>query len=338
MQITKFTGFYPSRPFWAGSPLDPGDQTGPDWLFEQMSAVTYSRTTDQSTINICRDGRILIRVETLESSISAEDPQKIDEIVEKWGEYLDYLNAFYLLLDSATLEKTHLSYFNLHEITNRDAFRVRFEDGVFRGESIAAESIASTFQMGRFQSTYRPGVPIEMDPRIVMRQLVSNEALSHACDSFAVVLSKPGLQKTLATYAKSLSEYKIGNYETSIVLSWFITEASISQLWETHIDGLNHDLGEKRKRINSERLKYLTGRDFSASAMSNLLELWDALPNDLFTDIDKVRGFRNRIVHQHDFTPDSKHSQLSLNTARAMIDQIWGFRFTPNTGYSVHGF
>jgi hypothetical protein len=30
-------------------------------------------------------------------------------------------------------------------------------------------------------------------------------------------------------------------------------------------------------------------------------------------------------------------SQLALNTAKAMIDRIWGLRFTPSLGYSVTG-
>jgi hypothetical protein len=44
----------------------------------------------------------------------------------------------------------------------------------------------------------------------------------------------PGSEKVLASFAKSLAEYKIGNLETAIVLCWFIIESELASLWATH--------------------------------------------------------------------------------------------------------
>jgi hypothetical protein len=337
MPIFDFTAFYPSRPFWSGSKVNFDDQSYEGWFHNQMVEEVSSQSNDTYTIKVCRDGRIILRIEALEQDQSPEAHPHIEDIVRRWGEYLDYLNAFYLLLDSSMLEVSNLSYFNLHEITNRDAFRVRYEDGKMTGESIAAESIAYVFQMARYSSSYPPGVPIQDDPFIAMRGVITLDAIEHASSLFARVVASPGLEKTLASFAKSLSEYKIGNYETSVVLSWFIIEAAIKPLWETHIDSFNCDLQGGRKRVNRERREYLTGRDFSISLVSNLLELWDVLPNPLFRDIDTVRRFRNQIVHPGDFEPNAKEAQLAMKTAHAMIERRWGLRFVPNTIYSVSG-
>src|SRR5579875_1188357 len=94
-----------------------------------MAEVVFSRETDALTLRISRDGEILIRIPRLESNASNTVPPPIEDTVRRWGEYLDYLNTFYLLLDSATIEKDHLALFSLHEITTRDAFRVSYEDG-----------------------------------------------------------------------------------------------------------------------------------------------------------------------------------------------------------------
>ena len=75
-----------------------------------------------------------------------------------------------------------------------------------------------------------------------MRQVVNLDVIDHSTRLFTQVINKPGLEKTLAPFAKSLSEYKVGNYETSIVLSWFITEAAINHLWLKHINSLNGNL------------------------------------------------------------------------------------------------
>jgi hypothetical protein len=339
MPINQFTAFYPSRPFWAGSKVDFSDQSRDGWFHDQMVEEVFSHETSTYVIKVCRDGRIMLRVEALEQDQPNETdaPMPIEATVKTWGEYLDFLNAFYLLLDSSTIELHNFCYFNLHEITNRDAFRVRYEGGKSNGENIAMESIASVFQMGRYSSSYRLGIPIEYDSMIIMRQVIPLEVIQHAVAEFAKVFVTPGLEKSLSSFAKSLSEYKVGNYETSVVLSWFITEAALSQLWKSHINNLNTDLSDGRKRINRDRKDFLNGRDFTISLISNLLELWGVLPYAQFQDIDAVRGFRNKIVHNHNFAPGPNEAQLALKTAQAMIDRIWGLRFTPSLGYLVTG-
>lgn len=337
MKITQFTAFYPSRPFWAGSKVNFSDQSKEGWFHDQMMEEVFSQENDKYTIKICRDGMIMVRIEALEQVDGFQEHSQIEKTVKRWGEYLDYLNSFYLLLDSSTIGLARFHYFNLHEITNRDAFRIELEDGKPMVESIATESIASVFQLGRDPSSYRPWMPIENDLRITMRQVIPLDVIRHTADSFATVMAKPGLAKTLASFAKSLSEFKIGNYETSVVLSWFITEAALNRLWKNHVDSMNTGLAGDVKRINSARRNFLTGQDFTISMVSNLLELWDILPRTQFQEIDAVRGFRNKIVHSHDFVPGPTESILAMKTAQEMINRLWGLSLTPSFGYSVAG-
>jgi hypothetical protein len=337
MPIAQFTAFYPSRPFWAGSKPDFSNRELEGWFHDQMAEEVFSQKANSYTIKICRDGRIMLRIEALERDPEPSPALGIEDMVRRWGEYLDFLNAFYLLLDSAMLQVANFAYFNLHEITNRDAFRVRHEGGKSVGENIANESVASIFQTGRYRSSYANGVPIEYDSKILMRQVVPIEAIELASNQFALVMKSPGSEKDLASFAKSLGEYKVGNYETSLILAWFITEGSISQLWEGHIDGLNCQYENGQKKINRDRRDFLTGRDFTISLISNLLELWGILPNALFQDIDAVRGFRNKIVHKLKYTPNATDTQLAMRTAQSMIERIWKIRFIPSLGYSVTG-
>lgn len=236
MPINHFTAFYPSRPFWAVSKIDFSDPNSLKNFHDLMSEEVYQDSSEAFSVKISRDGRIMLRIETLEKDdVHTEAPIDIESTVRKWGEYLDYLNAFYLLLDSSVIKLMNLGYFNLHEITNRDAFRVRYENRKNAGENIAIESIASVFQMGRFSSSYG-SIPIPNDPRIIMRQVISLDAIADAVGNFRVVMSNPGLEKVLASFTKSISEYKVGNYETSIILAWFISETIINKCWKDHID------------------------------------------------------------------------------------------------------
>ena len=91
------TAFYPSRPFWAASKVDFSNQSADGWFHNQMVEEVFSRTTDTHTIKVCRDGRIMLRIEELEEPENSQVPKRIEESVKRWGEYLDFLNAFYLL-------------------------------------------------------------------------------------------------------------------------------------------------------------------------------------------------------------------------------------------------
>jgi hypothetical protein len=282
------------------------------------------------SLRVCRDGRIMLRVASLERE---EDPNAIqnpEEATGRWGEYLDYLNAFYLLLDSATVERQRFHYFNLHEITTRDAFRVTFENGNELSASSPIESVGASFQFGRYLSTYLTGVPVQHTPQIAHRVVIPLEDITHAVHQFAQAFPTTALVNALAAFAKALGEYKAGNYETSIVLAWFVTETAIVHFWNVHLDSMNAELEGGRKRINAERRKFLTGRDFTISIVSNLLELWGVFPHTLFSEIDDVRGFRNAVVHRKDFSPTGQNALLAIRLARAMIERRWGFNFTPN--------
>jgi hypothetical protein len=337
MSRIAYTAFYPSRPFWAVSKVNFNVLRVDGWFHDQMVEEVYSQGTDAYALKVCRDGRILIRISKLESSKPCELNQSIQETVRRWGNYLDYLNAFYLLLDSAMIEIDRLALFNLHEITNRDAFRVTYENEKSTGENIASESIASVFQNGRYLCNYRTDTPLECDPMIMMRHVVSLSAISHAGTLFEKIITSPGLEKSLASFAKSLSEYKVGNYETSLILAWFITEASLSSIWQSHLHSLNHDVANGSKRINRKRHDFLTGRDLPISVVSNMLELIGILDHGLFVDIDTVRGYRNRIVHTRGFTLGASEAQLSMKTALTMIERMWNLQLTPNLNYSVSG-
>lgn len=337
MPKATFTAFYPSHPFWAVSEVNFDVPNFDGWFYDQMVEDVYSTSNDAFALKISRDGRIQVRISHIESENDAGGKSQFNNSVRLWGDYLDYLNAFYLLLDSATLEIEGFTYFNLHEITTRDAFRATYLDGVATGERIATESLASTFQVGRSASDYRTEMPIEHDSRIRNRCVVSFAVISHAASKFEQVVATRGLEKTVATFAKSLAEYKVGNYETSVVLAWFIIETAINALWVKYLEGQNSKLPSGKRRISEVRKRFLIGRDFTTSIVLNMMELSGVLNHEMFEEIDAVRGFRNKIVHGHKFSPGADEAQSALQAARAMIETQLGFRFQPNLNCAFNG-
>jgi hypothetical protein len=339
MPAERFTAFYPSRPFWAVSQIDFDDPDVADKFDELMAEETFKDSDDTLDVRVCRDGLIMISIPSLENDIPEPGQSTpIESLIKQWGKYLDHLNAFYLLLDSAVINKMNTSYFALHEITNRDAFRLSYKNGQQTGYSLATESITYAFQTARLKA-FRGPLPIRYDPRIIARQVISKGAIAHATEMFRSVLNRNGIVKQLASFTKSIAEYKVGNYETSIILAWFISERMISEIWSRHIDSLNLDIGDQRKRINAKRKEFLTsGRDFPVSVTSNCLELFGFLPFQMFDDLDKVRGYRNAIVHKKEgYVPTNEHARLAIKAANELFGRTYSIEFTPSLSYSITG-
>jgi hypothetical protein len=334
--IIEFTAFYPSPPFWAKSDVDFSSLSTPESFYEQMTEEVYSRETPNHTIKVCRDGMIMLRIEALELGERPPDPSKYTETARRWADYLDYVNSFYLLLDSASVDVAKRSYFALQEVTSDEALRVRYDDGKRDSETFMAGSRASFVQNLRNPWAYRSRDRIGSDPTILARDVVAINVIERAADLFAKVVDSPDLAKALGSFAKSLSEYKVGNYDISIVLSWFISEAIITELWGEYVDTMNRDLPSVGKRIGADRRQFLTRRDLSVRWMSNLLELWEQIDHADFLDIDMVRGYRNSVVHpRHDRQIGAAEAQLALKTAQSLVNRRWAFDLRPNLNYSV---
>jgi hypothetical protein len=333
-QYEQWLGFYTSRPFWAGDALDVCATEVRQTFTDSMSAIIYSFSSSGVTISICKDGMILLRSDELEQRISNNcEAFDLETTAAIWNAYLSLANVFYLLLDCSLFEINNLAYFQLSEITNRDAFRCKYENGRNIGLSVASESFAAQFQMDRYPTT---------DPawntRLIQRLVIDERIFQHCFERFVHVIGNEQQVVRLADLAKSLSEYKIGNYPISLVNAWFVCEREISDRWQVFVSSRAKTYDDNRERINSERRKFLTGRDFTASVMSNILELIDVLTNEDLQTLDEIRRARNNIAHNlNGKNCDAKICRSAIEIASHLVLEKELFQLQLNFSYSLSG-
>ncbi len=94
-----------------------------------------------------------------------------------------------------------------------------------------------------------------------------------------------------------------GKYEASHISAWTITERCMNQIWQSHLDNAERQhtkcTGDSdEKFINSTRREKLTGRDFTASIISEILSLNGLLPFKQYKLVCKVRQTRNAWLHK----------------------------------------
>ncbi len=151
-------------------------------------------------------------------------------------------------------------------------------------------SHTSQFLMDR----YLPNVPFNNNLRT--RFELHKEIFDKLIEDFDKVFNDYRIISLTSKITKSVSEYKIGNYDTSLVFAWFIIESFLLDKWEDWLKTKNKIYSSRAKRINKERYNKL--KDYPISVISNILELEGGIPLDLFKKIDEIRSKRNKIVHQ----------------------------------------
>lgn len=333
--MENFIGFYPSRPFWAETKAEFHLATTQKEFNETMNTIVYQKTDGDTSLKICRDGQILLRIKKLERVQYSEEMIPTEEAVKRQRAYLEYMNSFYLLLDSALVETQKFCYFNLHEITGRDIFSVTIKDGTPNSWSVPQESVASVFLSARDFHSYNADIPIEHDQRMRSRIVVSSNSLLLAGENFFRALSDPNTVKYLSSLAKSLSEYKSGNYDISIILSWFIIESILNKLWSKHLTSLHKSYPNGRSRINSKRKESIERQLNNIGSKTSMLELFEILDFDTFEKIEEARDIRNKIAHRDKFSSSPDMAVRTIDLAKNMISDQSRINIEPNFSFTL---
>lgn len=116
-----------------------------------------------------------------------------------------------------------------------------------------------------------------------------------------------------------------GKYEASHISAWTVAERCMNQIWRSHLDDAERLYSSctgdpNEKFINSTRRRKLTGRDFTASIVSEILSLNDLLPFEQYKLAVDVRQTRNDWLHKLRAI-DRADSANAINLARFMLQR-----------------
>jgi hypothetical protein len=301
MPTESFTCFYTNPPFWV--------QPAPNFIYEgssvseleftqSMSEIIFTRTIETVIIRIARDGLIEVQESNLENQANSNQElsqNNFEQSTAVWSKYLKYLNIISFCLDMAVIRTQQASLFEFREITNKDAFRITYSDGVFSSSGVPTQSIAGHYKSGRYFSSYRQGLPIQIDSRVSMRRNVSEASVEIMFDYLSAILTNIDLIEKLSDFSKAVSEYKVGNYNISIVLSFFVIEKIINEKYDAFLSSKN--ISGEEIRVNSKRRKDLNEKDYTASIISNILELSGVITLKEVNQVSKYRKLRNKVAH-----------------------------------------
>lgn len=311
--LGQYHGFYIFEGFFVGSCPPEFD----DWRerIDWMETVIRSEDFGDVSIAICHDLMLVMRVKSIEASSSNASTSQTD--FRELGKYADYANCISLFFENAFDQfcKDHKGFFP-SEVNSRDLISVYQEEDKFRVVSHAPNGFAEKcVTLFRSRITYTEAQAIYGNHE---SYLLPNEVLDTFFEHCRGVLEDYRKVRLLSQIMKSLSEFRFGSRETSFILAWFSIEEMIQKQYDEWLEGKQIEYSDGSKRLNSDRKDLLTGRDYSVSTMTNILELSDVYSYELFKTINKARKIRNDIVHnQHRCKPEE--CQLVMSLAAQLI-------------------
>lgn len=300
-----------------------------------MSAPAREYKNKTYELKISRDGLFLFHLK----SIASKEDENMEILAQKWQKYLSFLNAVYLLFESCFFEETHMAYFEISEITNKDALVYTTEEGMFRSMSIPTESYSAQYVSGRWLNSYQSGNP-RYDWRIQARISVPLSIFDELNLLLDRVSKNINEVEILSELTKSLSEYKVGNYPISLVLSWFILETFIYKDWAKFLESKNETYKSGEKRISRKRMKnvFMDNRTYTVSVMLNILELNEKIDFQKYKRLDNLRDKRNKIVHRDSSVEVTAFDcQDALNLVVDYFEKYYDLKVNFNMSYSLTG-
>jgi hypothetical protein len=164
------------------------------------------------------------------------------------------------------------------------------------------------------------------------RRLIKLEVVSKSFELLSQVLSHRNVSSLvdmvdlLFVGAHRSIEKRFGE---SVVLSWTVCEQLINIAWKRLLDSNAID-GEVR-RINQDRRDKLEGRDYTASVMSEFLELSRQISLSLFQRLEVARRARNAWAHKLQ-TPSQRAAHTSLDAAQELFRTLFDIPLSLQSG------
>ena len=138
----SFYCFYPTNPIWVGSQPDFAQlKNGGISLTDIMSEQVSLFQNDGFCVVLCKDGMCMLRIDVLENEMWAirkkEDSGGVSDdekrrLSERWlsfhRQYLHYLNALQLLLDSAILQVDPYAFLHSASLRLGDVFPIIIDE------------------------------------------------------------------------------------------------------------------------------------------------------------------------------------------------------------------
>ncbi|MEX2557344.1 MAG: hypothetical protein WEB06_17155 [Actinomycetota bacterium] len=200
------------------------------------------------------------------------------------AERLKFMNGHALCIHSALLRIERRGH-QLNRVRRDDV--IRFDNGGGSGLARATLDLSpqDTEDFAWYDRPWILGTPVIEEATAVL-----NTALT--CDESRTL-------DLLSLLSEAMEARQEANHALALVAGWTVCEFLLGREWKNYIAERRILPGaEWRIEVNSERKRGLTGRDFTAKVLGEVLSLEGRIPFDLYQQLEKARAARNKWLHE----------------------------------------
>ncbi len=128
----------------------------------------------------------------------------------------------------------------------------------------------------------------------------------------------PSVLYMITSLHSAARSYTGRKYGESVVVAWSVCEQMISSAWNAILD--DEQLSE---RMPSPRRKKLNGRDYTASVITEFLEIMNVIDHETYNQLNAVRKSRNDWAHQLK-EPTAQHVHVAIDSAQRLLSKFKG--------------
>jgi hypothetical protein len=166
-------------------------------------------------------------------------------------------------------------------------------------------------------------------PRIVFK----DETLTTACALLDTILENPVAVRLVDLIYKGAIRYAQHDFSLAAVIGWAVCEKVLNISWAGHLSAIRSE-AVTPERMPGDRFRKLTGRDFTASIITEIQELFGLIPNELFEKLNNTRQVRNSWMHELENVSD-KEASSALNLAQEMVNRVFNVRLLIQLSHSM---
>ncbi|MEQ0580055.1 hypothetical protein PANTOEA_00295 [Pantoea dispersa] len=282
LDMTDFyVGSYAARPFWVGERIDIYDSNQAKLLQGIIPEFAAKHENDFFKSAICINGLMLLHINNLAKiTPNIAEPNQYNISVNWMDEYLDYVNALQLCVESESIKCA-----NSHDVQSivtraNDICKVGMLEGVPRSNSVTHTHrnshavVMNELNLWISNGSNWPS-PLEVNGWMLPHEVVSVQAAKNALNIFSLIACNKNKIRWLSYLVKSKTAYAENDYRLSLILSWFIIESSIRCLFDALIS---------KEKVNS-------------AGMINFLYAEGVISEEFKQCLNDLRLIRNDLIH-----------------------------------------
>lgn len=152
------------------------------------------------------------------------------------------------------------------------------------------------------------------------RRIVELDVVKHSLQMLDEILQKddPSILYMITSLHSAARSYTGRKYGESVVVAWSVCEQMISSAWNALLD--DEQLSE---RMPSHRRRKLNGRDYTASVITEFLEIMNVIDYETYNQLNSVRKARNDWAHQLK-EPKAQHVHVAIDAAQKLLSKFKG--------------